>query len=312
MADWIRMRSSLLINPRVTKMARVLLANPEFLAWLCPGCDIPVTRDEAVTKRHVPVVTRIVVGALLPTWSMVNDTAARDGIVRHAASRDIDETAGVPGFGAALLAVEWLEELPDGDGVRFVNFEEHNSPQKERSLTAKSAAERQADYRARKKAEAEASGHGDAMRDGGSDVTGDVTSNRRVEKKRGEKKRRGAKAPLSADALPTWMQDLVSLYHEVLPELPGVRVMDKAREQALRDFWDWVLNSHLPDGARRATNDGEALAWTRKFFERARSNDFIMGRGQRPPEHANWRCSIEYLLSSRGIKKVVEETEAAA
>jgi hypothetical protein len=120
MADWIKMRSSLLTNPKVVRMARVLLADKEFLDWLCPGCDVSVTRDESVTKRHVPVVTRIVVGALLPTWSAVNDTAARDGIVRHASSREIDETAGVPGFGAALIAVDWLRELPNAEGVQFV------------------------------------------------------------------------------------------------------------------------------------------------------------------------------------------------
>jgi hypothetical protein len=105
MADWIRMRSSLPLNPRVTKMARLLLAEREFLDWLCPGCDVPVTSNESVMKRHIPVVTRVVVGGLLLTWSMVNDTAARDGVVRHAALRDIDETAGIPGFGAALFAV---------------------------------------------------------------------------------------------------------------------------------------------------------------------------------------------------------------
>jgi hypothetical protein len=185
MADWIKMRSSLLTNPKVIRMARALLQDPEFMEWMCPG--FCVTSDESVTKRHVPVVTRIVVGALLPTWSAVNDTAARDGVVRHAASRDIDETAGVPGFGKALMAVEWLKELPDARGVQFINFEEHNSPQKERALTAKSSAERQAEYRARKKSDAKALHNGDAAHNGERDVTGDVTSDGREEKSREEK-----------------------------------------------------------------------------------------------------------------------------
>ncbi len=125
------------------------------------------------------------------------------------------------------------------------------------------------------------------------------------------KKKKGAKAPRSADELPPWMVALVSLYHEVLPELPAVRVMDKDREQGIRDFWDWVLTTKRPDGVRRATTEQEALSWARAYFERARSNDFIMGRGVRAPEHKNWRCSIEYLLSSRGMKKVLEETREA-
>lgn len=122
------------------------------------------------------------------------------------------------------------------------------------------------------------------------------------------KKKKGAKAPLSAD-LPTWMQALVDLYHEVLPELPGVVVMNAERQQALRDFRDWVLTSKR-NGAPRATNDDEVLAWAREYFGRARLNDFIMGRGPRSPEHPNWRASIEYLLSAKGMQKVIEQTEA--
>lgn len=189
MADWIRMRSSLLSNPRVTKMARVLLADREFLDWLCPGCDVAVTRDESVTKRHIPVVTRVIVGGLLEVWSMVNDTAARDGIVRHASSRDMDETAGIPGFGAALQAVEWLEELPGGEGVFFPNFEEHNSPQKERSSVAKTGAERSREYRERKARERDAGVTKSVTpRDAVRDVTSDVTRDHREEESRGDKR----------------------------------------------------------------------------------------------------------------------------
>lgn len=133
----------------------------------------------------------------------------------------------------------------------------------------------------------------------------------RGEKRRVEKKR-GAKAPLSADALPTWMQALIDLYHEVLPELPGAVVMNAERDQALRDFRDWVLSTKRPDGTPRATTDDEMLSWTRDYFDRARHNDFIMGRGPKSPEHKNWRCSIEFLLSSKGMQKVIEQTEVPA
>lgn len=125
------------------------------------------------------------------------------------------------------------------------------------------------------------------------------------------KKKRGAKAPLSAD-LPTWMQAMIDLYHEILPELPGVAVMNAEREQAISDFRDWVLNSKRTDGSHRATSDDEVLAWTREYLQRARLNDFIMGRTQRPPEHKNWKPSIEWLLSSKGMQKVIEQTEVPA
>ena len=126
-------------------------------------------------------------------------------------------------------------------------------------------------------------------------------------------KRREAKASSSAAKLPTCPYgEIVGLYHEILPELPGVRVMDKDREKAILEFWKWVLSTNRPDGTPRASTADEAIAWTRDYLNRARDNDFIMGRGPRSPEHANWRCTIEYLLSTRGMKKVIEETKEAA
>lgn len=122
------------------------------------------------------------------------------------------------------------------------------------------------------------------------------------------RKKKGAKAPLSAE-LPTWMQGLIDLWHEILPELPGVAVMNADRQQAARDFRDWVLTSKRKDGTHRATTDDEMLAWARDFFTRARSNDFLMGRGPKSPDHQNWRCSFEYLLSAKGMQKVIEQTQ---
>lgn len=141
-----------------------------------------------------------------------------------------------------------------------------------------------------------------------STVDNSETANKSKGQGKGKGTKKGAKAPMPADKLPPWMESLVAIYHEVLPELPGVRVMDKDRDQALRDFWDWVLTTCRPDGKRRATNEAEALEWTRDYMLRARNNDFIMGRGPKSPGHENWRASIEYLLSSRGMKKVLEET----
>lgn len=121
------------------------------------------------------------------------------------------------------------------------------------------------------------------------------------------RKKKGAKAPLSAE-LPTWMQGLIDLWHEILPELPGVAVMNAERQQVAVDFREWVLTSKR-NGVPRATTDEEMLAWTREFLTRARDNDFIMGRGPRSAEHKNWRCSFEFLLSAKGMQKVIEQTQ---
>jgi len=338
--SWIKMRASLLTNPKVIRTARALLQAPVFRDWfgITLRHDCVTDRHVGVTERHdssvtnvganvtdrhaqrhaidVTIVTRIVVGASLPLWSQANECAGEDGLLEGATLFEIDTMSGVPGLGHAMESVGWIEVLPNDEGVRFINFNEHNTVGKERSTGAKTAAQRQADRRRRLKEQAAENTSGNVTerhvteRDEERDASRDTvtTEKRRVEKRR----KKGAKAPTSADDLPTWMGELVALYHEVLPELPGVRVMDAGREQALRDFRDWVLHSKRPDGSPRATTDDEMLVWSRDYFERARLNDFIMGRGARSPEHKNWRCSIEFLLSSKGVKKVVEETAEIA
>lgn len=151
MADWIKMRTSLLTNPKVSKMARTLLTNPDFREWY-GNPEISDITSQTVTLRHVTVVTRVVVGGLLPVWASVNESAGRDGHLRHASLFDIDAMSGIPGFGSAMEAVDWLSELPENEGLEFCNFIEHNTVEQERSSTAKTGAERSKEYRDRRAA----------------------------------------------------------------------------------------------------------------------------------------------------------------
>lgn len=105
---------------------------------------------------------------------------------------------------------------------------------------------------------------------------------------------------------------VVALFHAKLPELPRVRLMPASRQRALRKVWGWVLGSTKTDGSRRATNADEALAWFGDYFARAAGNDFLMGRGARSEAHANWRCDLDFLLTEKGMKHVIEKTEVAA
>lgn len=101
---------------------------------------------------------------------------------------------------------------------------------------------------------------------------------------------------------------VVSLYHEVLPELPSVRVMDDERKQGLTKFWKFILTSKKTDGSRRALDANDALTWLRGYFERARLNDFVMNRTARSAGHEKWQASLDYLCTSKGLKQVVEKT----
>lgn len=113
----------------------------------------------------------------------------------------------------------------------------------------------------------------------------------------------------SAAKLPTCpTQALIDLYHEHLPDLPMVRLQTKDRVRALRKIWAWCLTSKRGDGSRRAETPEQALEWFREYFTRAGQNDFLMGRTPRSGEHANWRCDLDFLLTDRGMKHVIEKT----
>lgn len=119
---------------------------------------------------------------------------------------------------------------------------------------------------------------------------------------------------LSPAKLPTCRtQDVIDLYHEILPDMPSVRLHTRDRVRAIRNVWDWVLTSEKPDHTRRAETAEQALEWFRSYFERATDNDFLMGRN-RPStgEHANWRCDLDFLLTDRGMKHVIEKTQLKA
>lgn len=113
--------------------------------------------------------------------------------------------------------------------------------------------------------------------------------------------------------MPCPYEAIVGLYHEALPSLPRCRLMPAARQKSIRKVWGWVLSSTKSDGSRRATNADEALDWLRGYFSRAAANDFLMGRTPRTGEHANWVADLDYLLTDKGLKQVIEKTlEAVA
>ena len=107
-------------------------------------------------------------------------------------------------------------------------------------------------------------------------------------------------------------ESVVSLYHEVLPEMPRVKLMTDSRRKAIGKFWRWVLTSKKSDGQPRAQTADQALTWVRGYFTRTRDNDFLMGRTPQRPGHEAWRCDLDFLLTERGMKHVIEKTAETA
>ena len=126
-------------------------------------------------------------------------------------------------------------------------------------------------------------------------------------------KDKGTNVPVGKAALPACeLQSVVDLYHEALPELPAVRLMNDSRKRAIASMWKFVLTSKKSDDTPRATNGDEAKEWLKGYFLRARENDFLMGRGSKASRHEGWVCDFDFLLSEKGKKHVIEKTQVAA
>lgn len=173
--EWIKMRTSLLTSPKVNGIARALECCREVSRVLAPGSD--ATMSEIVTRD---VMRHVTVSLLLTIWGAANEHTEA-GVFAHADLSDIDDIVGVPGFGAAMESVGWLVVDSESVSVHLPNFDEYNTSSSNRSAAAKTSAERQRDYRARKK-----SPESNVTRNVTRNVTSNVTSNRREEKRREE------------------------------------------------------------------------------------------------------------------------------
>lgn len=93
-SNWIKMRTGLVDDPRVSGI-----------------CDMTDEREATI------------IGALFILWAAA-DTHSVDGRMPGLSVKGIDRKTGVPGLGAALLAVGWITE--DDQGVVITRFEDHN------------------------------------------------------------------------------------------------------------------------------------------------------------------------------------------
>jgi uncharacterized protein YdaU (DUF1376 family) len=95
-------------------------------------------------------------------------------------------------------------------------------------------------------------------------------------------------------------QRIRSLYAEVLPSLPQARKWDADRERALRSRWREQTTE------KGWTTADEGVEWFRRFFEAVSENDWAMGRSGRSKGHENWECDIDYLLTVKGFRRIIE------
>lgn len=94
--------------------------------------------------------------------------------------------------------------------------------------------------------------------------------------------------------------EIRSLYAEILPTQPAIKVWTPRRQIATKARWDEMAK------ARGWTSTADGLAWFRKFFETVAASDFLMGRGERKAGHEGWRCDFDFLMTPAKFVGVIE------
>jgi len=110
--DWIKMRAALTTCPKVAAMARAIGLQDEFLGL----------------SRHS--MRLLVVGGLHAVWAAVNEHTS-DGVMANAYAEDLDDIAGIGGFGKAMQAAGWLVADEIAATLTFPNFWQWNTPAKD-------------------------------------------------------------------------------------------------------------------------------------------------------------------------------------
>jgi hypothetical protein len=115
----------------------------------------------------------------------------------------------------------------------------------------------------------------------GEDVRGEATDHRASERKAKNK------------TPPCPHEQIIELYHELLPMCPKVREWNKTREGLLRARWR--------DDPKR-----HDLNWWRDFFRYIAQSDFLTGQTQGRSDRPPFVADLEWLLRPSNFAKVIE------
>jgi hypothetical protein len=110
--DWIKMRAALATCPKVAAMARTVGKSDEF---------------RSLSRQAMRL---LVVGGLHAVWAAVNEHTS-DGVMSNSYPEDLDDIAGIEGFGKAMQAAGWLEADDAAATLTFPNFGQWNTPAKD-------------------------------------------------------------------------------------------------------------------------------------------------------------------------------------
>ena len=119
-----------------------------------------------------------------------------------------------------------------------------------------------------------------------------VTSNQEEEQKKEAKASLSAKPDPKPAIPPCPHQEILELYHRLLPANPGIKVWDGAREEALRTRWR--------EDAKR-----QSLAYWERFFGYVASSPFLTGR-QHGSNDRPFLPGLEWMVKAANFAKIIE------
>lgn len=269
------MRGALMNHPKVIAITRTLQGNEEFRNWMTPGGAGPMN-GQLVSDAASRCVT---VALLMRVWSAAREHGkfiGEDLVLPFSEIEDLDQMAGAPGVGQAMLFVDWAVQE---NGVTLPNFKEFNVPM--------TPAERAKSYRERHASVTEPSRN---LSDENTEIVTPREEKRREEK---EQQQIGASGlPIEPSNIP--YKEIVSFYNENMGKLPMVREMTLKRRQLIRSAW-------------QASPKRQKLTFWKAYFEECAEDDFLNGTGPYGKGHENWRPSFDYLLKNDVITRVYEK-----
>ena len=204
------------------------------------------------------------------------DTHSSDGRLYGYSPETLDHIIGWEGFANAMISVGWLDT--DGpEALILPEFDEHNGK----------SGKRRAEDQKRKREDRKSP---QSVRNLSSEITDEKLT--REEKRREEVL--NPLVPSVADDIPRPgkpecpHQEIIKIYHEVLPQCPTVRDWTPARATQLRARWN-------------ESPDRQNLDYWRGLFQYVAGCDFLVGRTSKP-----FFADLEFITKSNNFTKIRE------
>lgn len=107
---------------------------------------------------------------------------------------------------------------------------------------------------------------------------------------------------------PCPQQEIINLYHELLPSNPKTVSWTKAREAKLRSRWREISvskNSQLGNGYATVQ---EGVTWWRDFLGYCAKSRFLTGKTEPSPGRRPFVATLEWIISPNNFPKIIEGT----